>query len=65
MAVIISGKDLSQELKDNMKEEILSLKEKYGREPHLVVILVHDDCENALCNAPHRGLSVWQSGKSS
>ena len=43
MAVIISGKDLSQELKDNMKVEVLSLKEKYGREPHLVVILVGND----------------------
>ena len=40
MAIVISGKDLSQELKDNMKENVLSLKEKYGREPHLVVILV-------------------------
>lgn len=43
MATIVSGKDLSQELKDNMKEEVLQLKEKNGREPHLVVILVGDN----------------------
>lgn len=40
MAVVVSGKELSQELKDQMKEEIVSLKEKNNREPHLVVILV-------------------------
>lgn len=40
MAVVVSGKDLSQELKDQMKDEVVLLKEKNGREPHLVVILV-------------------------
>ena len=43
MAQIISGKDLSQKLKDQMKEEVTLLKEKYGREPHLVVILIGND----------------------
>ena len=40
MAVVVSGKDLSQELKDKMKDEVVLLKEKYNREPHLVVVLV-------------------------
>ena len=40
MAHVVSGKDLSQELKDKMKEEVVLLKEKNQREPHLVVILV-------------------------
>lgn len=43
MAVIISGKDLSQRLKDEMKDKVVLLKEKYGREPHLVVLLVGDN----------------------
>lgn len=40
MATIISGKDLSVELKDKMKEEVLLLQEKYNTVPHLVVVLV-------------------------
>lgn len=40
MATIVSGKDLSQELKDSMKEQIPSLIKQYGRAPHLVVILI-------------------------
>ena len=43
MAIVISGKDLSQELKDKMKEEMPELKKKYGRVPHLVVVLVGND----------------------
>ena len=43
MATIISGKDLSQELKDNMKNEVALLEAKYGRVPHLVVILVGEN----------------------
>ena len=40
MATIISGKDLSQELKDAMKDEVVNLVNEYGRAPHLVVVLV-------------------------
>ena len=40
MATIISGKDLSLELKEAMRLEVLDLVEKYGRAPHLVVVLV-------------------------
>ena len=40
MATIISGKELSQELKDTMKDEVVQLVGKYGRAPHLVVVLV-------------------------
>ena len=39
-ATIISGKLLSQELKDLMKLQVQELEKKYGRVPHLVVILV-------------------------
>ena len=40
MAVIISGKDLAASKRLKMKEEIPTFIEKYGRAPHLVVILV-------------------------
>lgn len=43
MAIIISGKDLSQELKDNMKNEVSTYTEKYGRVPHLAVVLVGEN----------------------
>lgn len=39
----ISGKDLSVRLKAEMAECVAQLKEKYGREPHLAVILVGED----------------------
>ena len=38
MALVISGTDLSVELKDKMKEEVLLLQEKYNSIPHLVVV---------------------------
>lgn len=41
--MIISGKELSVELKTEMAGEVAALKEKYGRVPHLAVILVGDD----------------------
>ena len=39
----ISGKDLSSRLKEEMAVKVAGLKEKYGREPHLAVILVGED----------------------
>lgn len=39
----ISGKDLSARLKEEMAVRVSALKEKYGREPHLAVILVGED----------------------
>lgn len=39
----ISGKDLSVRLKAKIAQDVELLKEKYGREPHLVVILVGED----------------------
>jgi len=39
----ISGKDLSERLKMEMAERVVSLKEKFGREPHLAVVLVGND----------------------
>ena len=43
MAKIISGKDLSVKLKAEMAEQVKTFPEKYGRVPHLVVILVSED----------------------
>lgn len=42
----ISGKELSARLKAEMAERVAQLKEKYGREPHLAVILVGEDPGN-------------------
>lgn len=39
----ISGKDLSARMKAEMAVQVAALKEKYGREPHLAVILVGED----------------------
>ncbi len=39
----ISGTQLAKELKQNVAERVAELKEKYGRAPHLVVILVGED----------------------
>ena len=41
--MIISGKDLSAKLKAQMAVQVATFPEKYGRVPHLVVILVGDD----------------------
>ena len=41
--MIISGKDLSAKLKAQMAGQVATFPEKYGRVPHLVVILVGDD----------------------
>lgn len=43
MAEIISGKELSARLKAEMAEQVVAFPEKYGRVPHLVVILVGDN----------------------
>lgn len=43
MATIISGKDLSQELKNKMASEVLEYTKKYTRIPHLAVIIVGED----------------------
>ena len=41
--MIISGKELSARLKADMRDEVSTFPAKYGRVPHLVVILVGDD----------------------
>ncbi|MDE5890159.1 MAG: bifunctional methylenetetrahydrofolate dehydrogenase/methenyltetrahydrofolate cyclohydrolase, partial [Bacteroidales bacterium] len=43
MAKIISGKELSAKLKEEMAAQVAGFPEKYGRVPHLVVILVGDN----------------------
>lgn len=43
MGVVVSGKDLAKCLKDEMAIEITELEKKYGRVPHLAVILVGED----------------------
>ncbi|MFI3303835.1 MAG: bifunctional methylenetetrahydrofolate dehydrogenase/methenyltetrahydrofolate cyclohydrolase FolD [Rikenellaceae bacterium] len=41
--MIISGKDLSAKLKQEMAAQVATFEPKYGRVPHLVVILVGED----------------------
>lgn len=43
LATIISGKELSQRKKQAMMEQVIMLENKYGRKPHLAVILVGED----------------------
>ncbi len=43
MAQIISGKELSARMKADLKARVAEFPEKYGRVPHLVVILVGDN----------------------
>ena len=43
MANIIDGKALSAAIKDQVREQVLSLKEKYGRVPCLCVIIVGEN----------------------
>lgn len=43
MATVISGKELSASMKAEMAEQVKGFPEKYGRVPHLVVVLVGDD----------------------
>ena len=41
--MIISGKDLSAKMKADMAAEVAALEKKYGRAPHLAVLLVGED----------------------
>ncbi len=43
MGVVLSGKDLAKSLKEQMAVEVIELEKKYGRVPHLAVILVGED----------------------
>ncbi len=43
MGQIISGKELSKEIRAQVKERVTALKEQYQKVPHLVVILVGED----------------------
>ena len=43
MATIISGKELSASMKAEMAAAVKEFPAKYGRVPHLVVVLVGDD----------------------
>ncbi len=47
MAIVISGKKLSQQKRDYMKEQVIELEKKYGKKPNLAVILVGDDPASA------------------
>ena len=48
--MIISGKELSAKMKAAMAEEVKTFPEKYGRVPHLAVILVGDESDNLPCH---------------
>ncbi|MDE5880601.1 MAG: bifunctional methylenetetrahydrofolate dehydrogenase/methenyltetrahydrofolate cyclohydrolase, partial [Muribaculaceae bacterium] len=41
--MVISGTQLAKELKQDVANRVVEVKEKYGRAPHLVVILVGED----------------------
>lgn len=41
--MIISGKDLAKKIKEEIAGKVPALVEKYGRAPHLAVILVGED----------------------
>ena len=43
MAVVVSGKELASQIKGKLAIRIEELTKKYGRAPHLVVILIGDD----------------------
>lgn len=43
MAIVISGKELAALRRGAMKEEVSTFTEKYGRVPHLAVVLVGED----------------------
>lgn len=43
MAEIISGKALATQKREYMKNQVIELEKKYGRPPHLAVILVGED----------------------
>jgi methylenetetrahydrofolate dehydrogenase (NADP+)/methenyltetrahydrofolate cyclohydrolase len=43
MSQIISGKELSKTIRQDVKEEVTKLNETYGKVPHLVVVLVGED----------------------
>ena len=43
MGIVVSGKDLAKSLKDQMAIDVVELEKKYGRVPHLAVILVGED----------------------
>ncbi|MCQ2177206.1 MAG: bifunctional 5,10-methylenetetrahydrofolate dehydrogenase/5,10-methenyltetrahydrofolate cyclohydrolase [Bacteroidales bacterium] len=45
--MILSGKDLSDKLKALMAQEVATFPQKYGRVPHLAVVLVGDDPASA------------------
>ncbi len=43
MGEIISGKELSKEIREQVKQRVSELKETYGKVPHLAVVLVGED----------------------
>ncbi len=43
MATIVSGRELSARLKTEMAAQVATFSEKFGRTPHLAVVLVGDD----------------------
>ena len=43
MAEIISGKQLSKEIREDVRLQVEALQEKYGTTPHLAVVLIGDD----------------------
>ena len=60
MGKIIDGKALSQAVKDEVKEQVPLLEEKYGRKPCLVVIIVGEN--PGLCEKQGEGGRLHGNG---
>ena len=43
MTTVIDGKILSTQIRENLKVDVINIKEKYSEVPHLVVVLIGDD----------------------
>lgn len=41
--MLLDGKKVSQDIKDKLKEEVINIKEKYNKTPHLAIVLVGEN----------------------
>ena len=51
--MVISGKELAAACKAKMAEQVKTFPEKYGRLPHLVVVLVGEDAGSVSLSLIH------------
>jgi len=66
MAIIIDGKAIANEIKEEVKQEVEKLEQKYGKKPALAVILVGNNpasevyVRNKKKNSEEVGINSWQ-----